>query len=308
MTDTAVTPVSQNPFGALMRPPFVGIVTVLAMMMVIALGHSTMVLMERIFGHEHRYGAAFWFGAFGVALLWIGVRSHKEALGSWLGFFAGQILWTAWVEFGLMFFGRDLLGVPPQVADGQVVQYPEYLVMASSITVLMVTLLHFFFNRDTRCNAFVWLHEKLGMVEALGAKSSGRDRNYATITCTETIYVTWFFYVAQLLLYDTEVLPGAPYHPLVYAAFFGCLIWGLYLGSRLIKFQRMSTALRYAIPTATILWCDVEFLSRWNMLTELWLEPWKYTVQMSLILVGCVIAIYLIWKSPKKLSELEAGL
>lgn len=285
----------------------IGIITLVAMMMVIALAHSVMVLMEKWFGVEHRYDAAFWFGAFGVGLLWIGVRSHKEALGSWMGFFAGEILWTSWVEFGFMYFGRDLMGVPPQVTDGKIVQNPEYLVMASSIAVLMVTLLFFFFNRDTRCNAFVWLHNKMGIAKTLGEKSSGRDRNYATITCMETVYVTWFFYIAQLLMYDPEVLPGAPFHPIVYASFFGCLIWGLFLFSRLVKYQRMSSALRYAIPTSTILWCDVEFLSRWGMLTELWIEPEKYALQMGLILVACIIAIVMIWRSPKKMSEIEAG-
>ena len=91
MTDAVFDkPTDTGILVAIMRPPFVGLITVVAMLMVIALGHSVMVLMERIFGEEHRYGAALWFGAFGVALLWIGVRSHKEALGSWLGFFAGR--------------------------------------------------------------------------------------------------------------------------------------------------------------------------------------------------------------------------
>jgi hypothetical protein len=261
-----------------------------------------MILTEQIFGHQHRYTAAAVMGAIAIYILWIGVKSRQETLGTWLGFFSGTMLWTAG-EFYFMFFGRDLLGIPPQVDGGEVVQLPEYLVMTSTGGVLLMTLLFFFFNKETRCNFFVWFHRKLGL--NMGERTSGRGRNFATITCMETIYVTWTFYVLQLLIYDKELLPNAPFNMVAYTAFFVCLVWGLYLFIRLIKFWRVSSAVRYAIPTSIILWCDMEFLSRWEFFTEVWLEPKEYTLQVIMILTACIIVTVMTIKSPKKPSELE---
>lgn len=282
------------------RPPLVGILAFVAVLMVIPIGHAAMVLTEHLFGEQHRYSAAGALGAVAIALLYIGVRARREALGTWLGFFAGQLVWTSWVEFSFMFYGRVLYGVPPQVQGGEVIQEPEYLMMTTSLGILGACFFYFFFNRDTRCNFFVWFHRVLRL--RLGERAPGRDRDYCGITFMETVVVTWFFYVAQLTIYD-PALVGA-FHPVAYAAFFVCLVWGIYLFARLVKYQRVSSAVRYAIPTSIILWCDVEFLSRWGLLREVWIQPQKYVLECSLILAGCILAVILTMRSPKKPSEL----
>jgi hypothetical protein len=300
--DSIVGPTSSL-LRAFYRPPFIGIMAFIAALFVIPLAHALMVLTEYIFGESRRYTAAFVMGAVSIYLLWIGVKLRREAIGTWLGFFAGTLIWTSWVEFGLMYYGRALYGVPVQIENGAVIQDPEYMMMTTSIGMLMASLAYLFFNKDTRCNFFVWFHRRLNL--QLGERGSGRDRNIAAITFMETVYVTWFFYLAQLAIYDPSLIGADSW--VAYAAFFVCFVWGVYLFSRLVKYRRVSSAVRYAIPTSIILWCDVEFMSRWNMLTEVWLRPWDFVLECSLLLAGCIIVTILVMRSPKKLSELEVS-
>ena len=74
-----------------------------------------------------------------------------------------------------------------------------------------------------------------------------------------------------------------------------------------MKYRRVSSAVRYAIPTSIILWVDVEFMSRWGLLKEVWIHPQEYILECSMILVGCIIVTILTMRSPKKPSELEAA-
>lgn len=302
MTITADSVASNPVLQAIYRPPVIGILAFMAALMIIPIAHGVMVLTEHLFGEEHRYTAAFLMGAAGIYILWLGVKSRQEALGTWLGFFAGTLLWTSWVEFAFMFYGRILYGVPAQIENGEIIQLPEYMMMTTSVGVMMTCLFFFFFNKDTRCHFFLWFHRHLGL--NMGERTSGRDRNFATITFMETVFVTWFFYLAQLTIYDPALI-GAR-HWIAYASFFVCFIWGIFLFIRLIKYRRVSSAVRYAIPTSIILWVDVEFMSRWNMLTEVWLHPEKFVVECLMIVAGCVIVTALTMLSPKKPSEVEA--
>lgn len=304
MTATTVDAAPSNPIlRAIYRPPFIGIMAFTAALMIIPIAHGVMVLTEHLFGEEHRYTAAFLMGAIGIYILWIGVKLRREAIGTWLGFFAGTLLWTSWVEFAFMFYGRILYGVPVQLEGTEIIQLPEYMMMTTSVGVMMTSFFYFFFNKETRCNFFVWFHQRLGMY--MGERTSGRDRNFAAITFMETVFITWFFYLAQLTIYDPSLV-GAR-HWIAYASFFACFVWGIYLFIRLMKYRRVSSAVRYAIPTSIILWVDVEFLSRWNMLTEVWLHPRDYILECTMIVVGCVIVTILTMRTPKKPSELEAS-
>ena len=304
MTATTLDDAPANPLlRALYRPPVIGILAFTAALMIIPIAHALMVLTEHLFGESHRYTAAFVMGAAGIYILWIGVKLRREALGTWLGFFAGTLLWTSWVEFAFMFYGRVLYGVPVELEGDRIIQLPEYLMMSTSVGVLGTCFFYFFFNKDTRCNFFVWFHKVLGL--HMGERTSGRDRNFAAITFMETVFVTWFFYLAQLAIYDPALI-GAQ-HPIAYISFFICFVWGAYLFIRLMKYRRVSSAVRYAIPTSIILWVDVEFMSRWGLLKEVWIHPQEYILECSMILAGCIIVTILTMRSPKKPSELEAA-
>jgi hypothetical protein len=281
----------------LWRPPMLGATAFLVILLMQALQHTQMVLMQRWLGPDLKYQGAAAMGLFGAALVYVGVRNnHREVLATWLGLFGGSYVWDGWTEFAWMYYG-DHLGVQPQSWASE----PTYAVMASSVGVMLSTLAFFFFNRETRCNAFRWLHRTLHM--HIGEPTLHYQRNIAAIVAMEVIYVTWFFYLVLLALYDPGIVGDR--HPVTYALFFANTAWAIYLLNRLARFSRLTSAIRYAIPTAIIMWNSVELLSKWNTFTEVWLEPEKHVGEMLLILGAFVVATGVIVMFPSKRPDAE---
>ena len=273
------------------RPPVVGIMAFMVVLIVQPLGHTVMILMERGFGHEYVYWSALIMGLFGGYLTWIG-RNKGELAATMLGFFGGVFLWTGWVEFSFVFYA-DHLSIADLIENGEVATNNEYLLMPSSLGVMMATLVFFYYNRDTRCNLFRWMHRNLHMDP--GKMRAGQDRNLAALVAMETIYVIWFFYIALLLIYDKGILGDD--HPALYAIFFLNLTWALYLFNRLMKYSRMASAVRYGIPTAIILWNNIEILGRWDFFKEIWVHPEDHGLEMALVagaLIACTVITMLV--------------
>jgi hypothetical protein len=68
---------------------------------------------------------------------------------------------------------------------------------------------------------------------------------------------------------------GSPSPRMVFFA-----IWAAYLIQRLWWFQRMAPAVRYAIPTAIIAYNINEILEKWGKMTEIWVQPQKYAMEI----------------------------
>jgi hypothetical protein len=120
----------------------------------------------------------------------------------------------------------------------------------------------------------------------------------------ETFYVTWFMYAWNLLIFDPSIVGAGQSAFLAEAG--TCvlsIVWGGFCFSRLVKYRRTSTALRYAIPTANILWINAEIFSHWGLLTEVWVEPYQYLPEVSLICGAFAVMAALIVYAPKKPSE-----
>lgn len=299
------TKAAQPGKSKLWRPPFVGLITTLIMLLAVGLGHAAMRAIEEALGHDNTYIASIFIGFGGIVMLWYGIKSRNENFATWMGFGGGLVVWMAWVEFFYMYYGRKNFGMMPRFENGEVTTEPEYLIMAATIGVLLTMLAFYIFDKDTRCNMFVWIQNKLGLREGLGERTkTARDRNYAIITFMETFYVTWFMYGWNLLIFDPAFVGfGASAFWAEAGTVFVSIIWGGFCFSRLIKYRRTSSALRYAIPTANILWISVEISSRWGILTEIWLYPTRYWFELLLILVAFTIMSVLIYKAPKKPSE-----
>ena len=265
------------------KRPFVGILAFLVVLFIMPIGHAVMVLIEILFGKEYQYVAAVALGLIGVVFLFLGTKQEKETTATWMGFFAGILLWTGWVEFSYVYFAHHL-AIAPLMEKGKVITKPEYLLMPSTIGLLFATFLYFFFNKETRCHFIKWFHRHLKL--NLGAPTSSKNRNYAGITAMETIYIFWLFYVLLLIAYDPRLLGDR--HPVTYAIFFGSLLWSLYLFVRLIKISKMPHAVRYAIPTVVIFWNSVEILARWGFFKEIWIHPGEYKLELSLIFAAFV--------------------
>lgn len=280
----------------LYRPPWVGLLAFVIVFVVQALGHTVMIVMEDVFGEAYQYHSAFALGLVGAILLFLGMRHRNEVAATWYGFWAGTLLWTGWVEFSFV-WNAAWLGVPDLMdprMPGEIATKAEYLVMMSSVGVLMATLLYFLFNKETKCNFFLWFQRNLGL--RTGKPNPAHERNFAAITALETIYVVWFFYVLLLFLYDERIL--GDHHPVTYVFFFINVTWAVYLFQRLMRFWKVTTAIRYGIPTAIIAWNTVELAGRWHLFTEFWEHPWDFALEMSLIAAGVALAAWLAVRTP----------
>lgn len=284
---------------SLYRAPIPGILAFITVFVWQGLGHTSMVLLEYIFGHAYVFHIATIIGLIGAWVTWIG-RNKSEAAATFLGFTGGSLIWLSWVEFSFVFYANHL-GVQGIVENGETVTKPEYLVMMSSVGVMFATLVYFYFNKDTRCNLFMWMHRNLHMNP--GDPSPSKGRNISSLVCMETIYVTWFFYLTLLILYDKSV--AGDQHPATYVAFVIFLVWSIYLLQRLLRFQRMAPALRYGIPTAIICYNCWEILERWNIINDFWINPGKYALELTLVLGGLVLAVVLSLLSPARQQPVE---
>jgi len=289
----------------LYRPPWVGLLAFIIVFVVQALGHTVMIVMEDVWPGEHYvYESAFAMGLFGAYLLFIGMRSENEVSATWLGFWAGTFLWTGWIEFSFVWAG-NFLNVPdlmdPSI-PGEIATKAEYLVMMSSVGVLGATLVYFLLNPETKCNFFLWIQRNMKL--KVGKPTKGHKRNFAAITALETIYVIWFFYLVLLFLYNEDI--AGETSAAAYVFFFLNTIWAVYLFSRLMKFWRVTTAIRYGIPTAIIAWNTVELMGRWNMFVSIWEKPQEYALEMTLFTLAIVVAAFIAAKTPAhKKSELS---
>ncbi len=293
----------------LWKPPFVGIVTFVLMLFAIALGHAMMVLMHHNLGDTNSYIVSVFLGAAAIILLWYAIKSRNEAFQTWIGFFSGLIIWMTWVEFFLMFYGRTNWGMIPRMDGPNGLDVsgtsPEYMIMGATVGLLLMQLCFYTFDKDTRCNMFLWFQKKLGLQDGLGPSTkTARDRNYAIITFMETIYVTWFCYIWNLLVFDPGLVGRDDlYFGLNMATVFVAFVWSGYCFSRLIKFKRTSTALRYAIPVGNIFWISIEIATKWKLFTEIWIDPWSYKIEMTVVLGAFIALMTLLIMAPKKPSE-----
>jgi hypothetical protein len=239
-------------------------------------------------------GAAV-LGLTGAWLVWVGVRRQSETGGTWYGLFGGLLLWTGWVEFSFV-WGAHELNIDPLKENGEVVTKPEYLVMPSSVGLLLATLAYFIYNGSTRCNFFIWMQKYFRM--KIPHQVRTKKRNYAIITAMETIYVLWFFYILLLIVYNKNLFGDR--HPATYLVFMGSLVWSVYLIIRLLRFSKMAPAVRYAIPTVIIFWNVVEILGRWNFFREIWVEPMSFALEMALIFLAFVLVTLFTLLIPEK--------
>jgi hypothetical protein len=305
MTTKSAQNTQSGLMSLLYRPPWVGLMAFAIVFIFQGIGHTIMIVMENVWPGEHYiYESAFALGLFGAVLLFYGMRSEKEVAATWLGFWAGSFLWTGWVEFAFVWSG-DFLQVPdlmdPNIA-GEIATKAEYLVMMSSVGVLAATLVYFLLNPETKCNMFLWLQRNAKL--KTGKPTKGHKRNFAAITALETIYVIWFFYLVLLFLYNEDI--AGEKSIAAYVFFFLNTIWAVYLFQRLIKFWRVTTAIRYGIPTAIIAWNSVELMGRWNLFTSIWEKPQEFWLEMTLFTVAVVIAACLAVITPAhKKAELS---
>jgi len=311
MSTTVATPEPAR--SRLWKPPIVGLVTFVLMFVGVGLAHTLMVLIEHNLGRETTLAVSPLLGFTGIIMLWYGVKSKNETFQTWIGFFGALTVWMCWVEFFYMWYGRMNFGMLPRMdgVGGLEVSgtYPEYMLMGSTVGTLLMMLCFYTFDKDTRCNMFLWFQDKLGLREALGPSTkTAKDRNYAIITFMETFFVTWFCYAWNLLTFDPGLMgQGSLFVAVNLASVFVAVVWAGFCLTRLIQFKRTATALRYAIPVGNIAWVNVEILEKLDLMSHaVFIDPWSYRLEASVLFGAFLTLIALLVVAPKKPSEVGA--
>lgn len=276
--------------------PWTGILSFLIVLFTMPLGHAAMILMEKLLGHNLLYPAAFGLGVVGLIMLLFGIISRKENSATFLGLFGGLFVWTGWIEFGYVYFANRF-GVQPLIENGEVVTKPEYLIMPSSYGFWAIMMLFYIFSTRSGCNFFNWIQRKIRYGQPV-ENLQPIVRNAAMTTFMELNVLLWTCYMVLLFAYDNEFLGDR--HPVTIFIAFGSLAWSIYLFIKLLRIKKLAYAIRYAIPTVIIFWTFVEILGRWDILTEIWVEPSHYWLEMTMMALAFLVLLGVLLFKHKK--------
>ena len=255
-----------------------------------AIGHIIMVLIER-YNPAIKFDFAWGCAITGFIVIYLTRFLKSDGWQSFFGCLGGLGLWFAF-EYSLM-YGGHRLGVT-YTWNGS---YPEYRLMKWTFFLLIMVFTYLLYQESVRCNFIFFVRRKLRLMR--GAIATGKVSNYGPRTAFEYIMVTWTFYVLLLIGYDEQLF--GTQSTFIYVMFFACFSCFFYLCYKLLGYDRFGANLRYAIPTVTILWNDIEILAKWGMLKEPWVHI-NWTI-MSIIIAGFCISTYLIVKDLRRRKQ-----
>ncbi len=266
--------------------PNAGPFCLLIVLMGLALGHAGLVLQRHFTGPPSSLDTvvSIVLGALGVMLVWSGLKKDENQ-ATWLGYIGGNFIWIGWFEWTWEYFGH-WLQLEPLMADGFAILSPALLMIQSSALIVILLLLMFGANKDTRCRMFMWFHRNFRLRP--GQMTAGFKRQHARNTALETIFLIWFIYLCAIFINDPRVIGYDTVTAMVLTV--GFVAWGLYLVPKLAKIRGLGPALRYAIPTGNILWLPIEAFSRWGLYPEVWIKPVEYPALMSAVLIMFLVA------------------
>lgn len=271
-TTPPVAPVT----SLLAKPPVLGLAALCAILLWRPVAHSLTMLVHELFAGPSRVAVSFAMGIAGFVLMWQGFR-RSETAASVLGILAGSLIWTGWAEQGFNSFA-ELLGVAPLKWQGFTLFTPGLLMIEASVVLMLMMLVLLGANKDTQCRMFMWFHRTFHLWP--GRKTAGYQRQIARVTTLEYLFVVWFFYVLNIVIFDPRVL--GPAHPGALLMLALIAAWGAYLIWQLTRIRSPGLALRYAIPCVGCVWLLIESAAAMRLFREIWLEPLEFPVVMGL--------------------------
>jgi len=252
-------------------PPFLGLTALAITLLWKPTAHALTVTLHGLVTGPVQYLVGALIGLAGFTLVWQGFK-RDELTATCMGYMGGSFIWIGWFEYAFDFFA-EFLEVPALLQDGYVFFTPNLLLIEASAVLYLALLIFTGANKDTRCRMFLWFHRNFRLRP--NQPTSGYKRQFARIAAMETIFITWFFYLVIILTCDPRIF--GPRHLVTYCVFAAMIVWGVYLVFfKLIKFRSMAGAIRYAIPTAGVLWFCVELTSLWGWYTEIWIKPAEF--------------------------------
>ena len=255
-----------------------------------AIGHISMVLIEK-YNPAIKFDFGWSCAIVGILVIYLTRFFKSDGWQSFFGILGGLGLWFAF-EYSLM-YGGHRMGVT-YTFNGS---YPEYRLMKWTFFAFIMVFTYLMYQESVRCNFIYFLRRKLRLMR--GVVATGKVDNYGPRTAFEYIMITWAGYVLLMIAYDDQIF--GPQSWFCYALFFVSFSVFFYLCYKLLGYDKFGANLRYAIPTVTVLWNDVEILAKWGMLKEPWVHiNWPI---MSVIIVGFAVSTYLIIKDLRRKKE-----
>ncbi|WP_446830219.1 hypothetical protein [Candidatus Foliamicus sp.] len=281
---------------ALMKPPVLGALAWTTVLLWTPLAHTLMVLQFGLLPDAPAYLLSFIIGLAGWVMVWKGFKVD-DLTATVLGFMGGGLIWLGWMEGSFEFMGHWLN--PAKLMFGEHELFTANLLFLQATGVILVALLIWLgSNKDTHCRMFMWYHRNLKLTPA--RRTPGYKRQFSRIVALEVVMINWFFYVLILWLFDPRVL--GPFHPATIAVVCAVLLWGLWLlFFRMLPFRRPAAALRYAVPSANVLWFCVEAGSAWQLYTEPWIYPFRFPV--TNLIIALAFAGGLAWFASRRGAE-----
>jgi hypothetical protein len=289
--------VIRNLAEVLGRPPLVGPFAFCTILLWRPVAHSLTMLVHELFDGPPSVAVSFLLGTTGFVLMWRAFKLN-ESSATVLGILAGSLIWTGWFEQGFSGFAAAL-GVQPLTWRGFTLFSPALLMIEASVVLMLGMLILLGANKDTQCRMFMWFHRHLHIWP--GRKTAGYQRQIARVTTMEYLFVVWFFYVLNILIFDPRVL--GPEHPGAMAMLALIAVWGAYLLWKLTAIRGPGLALRYAIPCVGCVWLLIESAAAMRLFREIWLEPLEFPVTMS---VWAVVSVALFLGYPRIAATADA--
>ncbi len=288
--DTADVDTGSN-LSRLYQKPYMGLIIWGTVLLWKPIAHTVVVGERLVFPGNSAYVVGGLLGLLGLVLVWIGFKKD-ELTASALGWMGGAFIWLGWFESAFHFFAH-LFDIEPVTWNGFEVLSAELQVIEASAVFYLALLILLGLNKDTRCRMFKWFHRNAKLKPE--EPTPGYRRQYSRITAIETVFITWFFYIFVIILFDPRLF--GPQTPVTIGAFYGALAWGLYLMAfKMPTFTNPGEAIRYAIPSTGIIWLCFEMASAWGWYQEIWLRPVEFPVSnivFVLVFIGLGTAIVL---------------
>jgi hypothetical protein len=234
--------------------------------------------------------------AVGVVLLIATARLESDAAQSIVGIFAGNLLWTGGVEYGLVIASRTLgIGKGVSVVDGRLTAvFGEYVLLKHTWGLMALVLVYLLFLESSRCTLFLGVRERIRMMR--GPLTHGRIGNYGPRTAFQYASTVWAFYLLLLWAYDEQLFGVHSWttHGILFLALAGAI----YCVYRLHEQTGWGAAVRYAVPAMIVVWTPLEILAKWNVFREPWLllDPAAATVFFG----GLGVGTWALWRAQRK--------
>ena len=232
----------------------------------------------------------------GLVLMWLTSRLKSDAAQTIVGIFAGNLIWTGAVEYGLTIAARTFgVAKAVTVVNGQLAGvYGEYVLLKHTWGPMVLVLGYLLFLESSRCPLFLGWRERLPTMR--GSLVTGRIDNYGPRSAFQYATTVWAFYLLLLWAYDEQVFGvQSLFTNLV---MFGALASSLYCVWRLHQYKGWGPAIRYAVGAMIVVWTPIEIAGKWGWFRQPWIM--LHSSSVLIFFGGLAVGTWLLWRAQRR--------